>query len=133
MNAFIFDIYRGTTNDGPGIRDTVFFKGCPLSCKWCHNPEGIGFKNQMWYEKRICMGCGLCAENCPHKAIEFISDGIRISEDLCKVCRYCTEVCPTGAISAIAKEYTPYELAEEIISDREYFDVSQGGSDSFGR
>lgn len=132
MKAPIFDIYKGTTGDGPGIRDTVFFKGCPLSCKWCHNPEGIDFKNRIWYEKRTCMGCGLCIEACKSGAISADDSGIQISQNLCKRCHGCEDICPTKSILPIACEYTPEDLCAEIIKDKDYFNQSGGGVTASG-
>lgn len=126
MKALIFDIYKGTTHDGPGTRDTVFFKGCPLKCKWCHNPEGIDFYNDVWQDKALCIGCGECIKACENKAINVTSDGISINSS-CKKCFVCAEVCPSKAITKIAEEYTPEALAEEIMKDKEYFDISGGG------
>ncbi len=132
MKAQIFDIYKGTTGDGPGIRDAVFFKGCPLSCKWCHNPEGIELKNRIWYEKRTCIGCGLCKNICPVKAIQLSLDGIKISQDSCNLCGACTDICPSKSISYVSKEYTLDELTAEIIKDSMYFNISGGGVTASG-
>ncbi|MDY3929660.1 MAG: 4Fe-4S binding protein [Clostridia bacterium] len=103
MKADIFDIYKGTTNDGPGIHDTVFFKGCPLSCRWCHNPEGIDIKNRMWYEERSCIGCGICEKVCQSGAVKLTDDGVILSRNLCVMCGCCAEVCPTESIKPICK------------------------------
>ena len=132
MKAKIFDIYKGTTGDGPGIRDTVFFKGCPLQCKWCHNPEGIDFENRIWVEKRTCIGCGLCKDVCENDAILFSPHGIIISWQDCKLCFACENICPTTSISSITKEYTIKELSDEILKDKEYFKVSGGGVTASG-
>lgn len=127
MTAPVFNIYKGTTTDGPGMRDTVFLKGCPLSCEWCHNPEGMDFKNSVWYEKKLCIGCGECIKACNNNSI-FQKDGkILINYDSCMNCFYCADVCPTEAISKIAQEYTPDELLSVILKDKEYFDTSGGG------
>lgn len=127
MKALVFDIYKGTTNDGPGIRDTVFLKGCPLRCLWCHNPEGIPFKNRVWYEKNVCIGCGECLKVCKNDALKLREDGINLDNHKCKSCMQCVSVCPTGALSLIAEEYTVETLAREILKDKEYFQSSGGG------
>ena len=126
MKALIFDIYKGTTHDGPGTRDTVFFKGCPLECKWCHNPEGIDFSNSIWYDKKLCIGCGECIKACKNGAINLTSDGVFVNS-LCRRCFECVEYCPAKAITKIAEEFTPEALAKEILKDKEYFDISGGG------
>ncbi len=132
MNALIFDIYKGTTGDGPGIRDTVFFKGCPLNCKWCHNLEGIDVKNRLWWEHKTCIGCGLCKDACKNNAIFVSADGVALSPQDCKLCSSCQNICPTKSISAIAKKYTLRQLTEEILKDLEYFKVSGGGVTASG-
>lgn len=127
MKALVFDIYKGTTHDGPGVRDTVFLKGCPLKCRWCHNPEGMDFGNGVWYEKHTCIGCGECMKACRSNALTLREEGIFIDYSLCKNCMLCESACPAHAIERIADEYTPEEVAAEILKDKEYFDVSGGG------
>ena len=102
MKTLIYDIYKGTTHDGPGTRDTVFFKGCPLNCKWCHNPEGIDFDNGVWYDKGLCINCGECVKLCRNGAISLTSNGININT-FCKKCFMCAEYCPSKAITKIAE------------------------------
>ena len=132
MNASVFDIYKGTTTDGPGIRDTVFFQGCPLSCKWCHNPEGIDVKNHMWYEMRTCIGCGICEKTCQSGAVKLTEGGVKILPGLCVMCGCCEEACPTRSLKRIAREYTVEELTGEIVKDKEYFEMSGGGVTASG-
>ncbi|MBQ8814770.1 MAG: glycyl-radical enzyme activating protein [Lachnospiraceae bacterium] len=127
MKALVFDIYKGTTNDGPGMRDTVFLKGCPLRCLWCHNPEGIPFENRVWYERNVCIGCGECLKACENGALSFTPDGIYLDYSKCKSCMKCADACPTGALSPIAEAYTVEALAQEVLKDREYFFSSGGG------
>ena len=127
MQAHVFDIYKGTTHDGPGIRDTVFLKGCPLKCKWCHNPEGIDFENGVWYEKEYCIGCEECVKVCKNKAVTTEEDGVHIDYSACRKCMKCADYCPTKAITKIAESYTVEELAAEILKDKEYFNISGGG------
>lgn len=125
--GLIFDIYKGTTHDGPGMRDTVFFKGCSLKCEWCQNPESIEIKNRIWYNRRKCIGCGECLKNCPQGAIAALAEGIRVEESKCILCGTCAESCPTGAMCKIAKEYTVDALMKEVSKDKPYFDISGGG------
>ena len=93
--AVIFDVKPYSINDGPGIRVTIFLKGCPLSCAWCHNPEGISPQVQKLYSKAKCIGCGTCVESCPNDALRLTPDGIVTNTELCNLCGICAEVCPT--------------------------------------
>lgn len=87
--GLIFDIKRYAINDGPGIRTTVFMKGCPLSCVWCHNPEGVSSRKQKLYTKKKCIGCRTCVENCPQKALALTPEGIVTDNALCHLCDKC--------------------------------------------
>lgn len=124
--GLIFDVQRYSIQDGPGIRTTVFFKGCPLRCWWCHNPEGIDSGKELMYFEYKCMHCGSCAHVCPMGAIEF--DGIPIiRRSMCIACGSCSASCPSDALKLIGKEYTVGELMKEIERDVLYFDNSGGG------
>ena len=112
--AIIFDIVRNSFVDGPGIRTTVFFKGCNLRCAWCHNPESQDFKPQMMFYQDKCTGCGKCKEICP-------------TPDNCILCGKCTFYCPADARKVCGKEYTVDEVFAEIIKDKAYYDNSGGG------
>lgn len=125
--ALLFDIKRYSINDGPGIRITLFMKGCPLHCVWCHNPEGISPKVQRLYTKKKCIGCQSCIENCPQHALTLTPDGIVCDKERCIVCGKCAEVCPTLAIEMSGKEYTYDQLMAEIEKETEVMDTSQGG------
>ena len=114
-NAIIFDIQRGSFVDGPGIRTTVFFKGCNLRCAWCHNPESQSTKPQMMFYKDKCIGCGKCKEVCPHNLKQ------------CELCGKCELICPRDARKIVGKEYTVSEVFYEIIKDKDFFDNSCGG------
>ncbi len=115
MKATIFDIQRNSFVDGPGIRTTVFFKGCNLSCKWCHNPESQCFEKQMMLYKNKCTGCGKCAEVCPHHL------------ESCNFCGKCEIFCPNDARKVCGKEYSPEEVLKEVIKDKTFYDTSKGG------
>lgn len=115
MKATIFDIQRSSTVDGPGIRTTVFFKGCNLRCRWCHNPESQLKAPQMMLYKSKCIGCGKCAEVCPTHMQD------------CKLCGKCALYCPTDARSICGKEYTVDEVFDELIKDKTFYDNSGGG------
>ena len=99
--GLIFDLKKYAINDGPGIRLTVFFKGCNLSCKWCHNPESISPKVQKMYTASKCIGAVKCIDNCPNDALEFTEKGIVTNTDVCNLCGKCAEVCPTKAFTPV--------------------------------
>ncbi len=123
----ILEIIRMSTEDGPGIRTTVFFKGCPLSCTWCHNPESISPKPQLQWIKSSCIGCGICIETCPEKALARNSGGVAIDRALCTGCGLCAAQCPTTAMELLGKKWSVHKLASELIKDRVYFAESGGG------
>lgn len=127
VKGIIFDIERYAIHDGPGIRTTVFMKGCPLKCWWCHNPEGIEpSKNLMHFEYK-CISCKTCAKICPTNAISFDGERKIINRLLCSGCGICVEYCPTGALKSVGYEVTVYELIGEIRKDILLYDRSGGG------
>ena len=111
----IFDIQHGSFVDGPGIRTTVFFKGCNLACKWCHNPESQSGKKQMLFYKDKCTGCGKCKQVC-HYSLE-----------KCDFCGKCALFCPNDAREICGKEYTVEEILKEILKDKSFYETSGGG------
>lgn len=113
--AMIFDIQRNSFVDGPGIRTTVFFKGCNLRCKWCHNPESQSFEKQMMFYKDKCTGCGKCREVCPNHLKK------------CDFCGKCELYCPAEARKICGREYTSDEVFAEVIKDKAFYDNSGGG------
>ena len=123
----ILEIVRMSTEDGPGIRTTVFFKGCSLNCLWCHNPESISLKPQIQWLGTSCIGCGICVETCPEKALKKTEKGIIINRSLCNGCGLCTEECPTTAMELLGKKWNVHDLACELVKDRAYFEPSGGG------
>ena len=127
VTGTILHLQRLSTEDGPGIRTTVFFKGCPLRCAWCHNPESISPQPQMqWLENR-CMGCLSCLDACPQHGLRREPDGIERDRALCTACGSCAEACPANAMERLGKEVTAGELARELLKDRSYFEKSGGG------
>jgi len=115
MKAIIFDIERNSFVDGPGIRTTVFFKGCNLRCAWCHNPESQSPRPQMMFFKNKCTGCGICKKKCPY-SLEF-----------CDLCGKCTLYCPYDARKICGKEYTVDEVFEKVVKDKSFYENSGGG------
>lgn len=123
----IFDIKRYAINDGPGIRTTIFMKGCPLRCVWCHNPEGWTTGVQKLYKKTKCIGCRSCVEACPQHAIELTPDGIRPTGNECLMCGRCAEECPTTALELCGREWELDDLMVEIEKERVIMEDSGGG------
>lgn len=123
--TLVCDIQRFSIHDGPGIRTTVFFKGCPLRCLWCQNPETLRFENELVFNPEKCIVCGECAKVCVNKATRFERAPIIIWEN-CKNCFACVEACPSRAREQAGKEYTPEQLAAELLKDREFY-IPEGG------
>ena len=123
METYIFDISRGALNDGPGIRTTVFLKGCPLHCEWCHNPESQSFTPQLCYNSNLCINCGECAKVCPNSAH---TDG-KVDFGKCVNCGKCADVCPSQALTMFGKKYSPEDVMEIIKRDKPFYDKSNGG------
>jgi pyruvate formate lyase activating enzyme len=128
MNTgLIFDIKKFAINDGPGIRMTVFFKGCNLHCEWCHNPESMSPKVQKMYNSKKCIGSIKCIENCPNNALEMTKEGIETNYNICNLCGKCAEVCPTKAFEMLGKEILINDLMKKIDNEAIFFDQSGGG------
>jgi pyruvate formate lyase activating enzyme len=123
----VFNINKYAINDCPGIRMTIFLKGCPLQCAWCHNPESQNSGVQKMYTTSKCIGCLECVKACPNDACELTSEGIKTDILQCQVCGICAEVCPTKATEIAGKEYTTDELLKIIEKERLFFDQSGGG------
>ena len=120
------DIQRFSTRDGPGVRTTVFFKGCPLRCAWCHNPETQTSRPQLLYAASQCIGCGACVQRCPFGAHRFVQGTHDFAADHCRGCFSCVEVCPAGACTACGREYTEDEVLGILLRDLPFYG-NEGG------
>ena len=125
--ALIFDIKRYAIHDGPGIRTTLFMKGCPLRCVWCHNPESWSPQRQLLYKESKCMGCRSCVDTCRQQALELTPQGIRHADSRCVLCGECTDECPTMALEMCGKEWTIDALMVEVEKERTVMEDSGGG------
>jgi pyruvate formate lyase activating enzyme len=126
-SATVFDIQRCSLQDGPGIRTTVFLKGCPLHCLWCHNPEALDVKPQLWYEEAKCVGCFRCLDVCESGAHFRDAGGHDIDFEKCTACGKCIDICAGEAVKIIGKAMTVDQAMEVVLRDRAYFDSSGGG------
>lgn len=126
--GYVFDIKKYALHDGPGIRTTVFFKGCPLRCLWCHNPEGQNPGREIMLRPGRCLeSCSRCFDICPLKAISKSSTFPVINTSLCNCCGLCAEICPSEALEMIGREVTPAEVMDEVMKDFVFYQQSGGG------
>jgi len=132
MLGTIFDIQRFALNDGPGIRTIVFFKGCPLRCIWCHNPESYDISPQLSYVKNKCQGCKLCVQACVHSVHTFENGEHKVDNKSCKLCGECISLCCHYAVSIFGESLTAEQLAEKILIDRPYYGQEGGVTFSGG-
>ena len=125
--ALIFQIQKFSTEDGPGIRTTVFFKQCPLDCIWCHNPESILKIPQLEWFKHKCIGCRTCIDICQQKALSFEENGLIIDREKCSGCGECADECPSTALNLLGTWWNLEDLLYEIEKDKVYYIKSNGG------
>ena len=127
LTCQVIEISRGTTHDGPGLRTTVFLKGCPLRCLWCQNPEGIHTTQDIWWEARKCIGCLSCVDACPTGALQGDKNGLHRNLDICTLCGACVKACPAEAMTFTGQEWTLDDLLKRVLKDKDYYDTFGGG------
>ena len=127
MNGYVSNIQRFSTQDGPGLRTTVFLKGCPLRCPWCHNRETWLPAPSLLYYAKECVLCGACAAACTKGVHEFIGSQHLMRREKCAACGNCARECPTGALELRGETCTPEELLDPVCRDRPFYEQSGGG------
>lgn len=126
-DMLLFNIQRFSTHDGPGIRTTVFFKGCPLKCRWCHNPESQSFEPVVFHNSERCVMCGKCVSNCPERAISFWEKTLKTDFSKCKACGICAEECYNCAREVSGKKYSASGVMDVVCRDKTFYGESGGG------
>jgi len=123
----IFDLQRFSVHDGPGIRSTLFLKGCPLRCVWCQNPEGLEGALRLWHFQNLCGRCGTCVKACPKQALTLGPERIEIDRAACDLCGKCIDACPRNALALDGRDLEVEEAIEQLAADRIFFERSGGG------
>lgn len=126
-SGLVFDIKKFAIHDGPGIRTTVFLKGCPLHCLWCHNPESQEKAAEIFFTPHKCIGCGYCVKVCPTHSHRFTEKEHLFNRDTCRRCGLCTEQCYAQALETAGKEMSVDEVLAEVLKDKPFYDTSLGG------
>jgi pyruvate formate lyase activating enzyme len=125
-SPLILEIKSNSLDDGPGIRSVIFFKGCPLSCAWCHNPESKKAVVEISFDPKICIDCGACRQVCPKGALSR-DNRFYIDRGKCDLCFLCLDACPSGALNKVGKTMSVDEIVRKILLDKPFFDTSGGG------
>lgn len=125
-DPLILEIKGNSLDDGPGIRSVVFFKGCPLSCLWCHNPESKNLQKELSYDSKLCISCGDCFKVCDQAAIENTSP-MTLDRGLCNLCMKCVDICPSQALTTVGFSMSIDQLTDKLLKDKPFYDVSGGG------
>lgn len=126
-SLLVINFQKCSIHDGPGIRSTIFFKGCPLDCVWCHNPESKKFTKEVLYNQERCSACGTCAKICPSNAISNQLYRVSLDRDICTTCGNCIDYCVNNAREIVGEEYSIKQLVKEIEKDRMFYEESGGG------
>ena len=127
IKANIFNIQRFCVNDGPGIRTTVFIKGCGLDCAWCHNPESKSFERELMFSDSLCIMCKACETVCENGVHSFSEKGHLLDREKCTLCGKCTDICPAEAVELAGKQMSVDEVMETVLRDVQFYENSGGG------
>lgn len=127
MEGIVFNIQRYSIDDGPGVRTTVFVKGCPLSCLWCSNPESLTLMPEVTYRYTACKRCGACVAACPAGAVTLADDGVHINRAICRRCGTCIDACVPEALQMSGRKMSDEEVFKIVRRDIDYYETSGGG------